>query len=91
MAQSDRAHVLTTVSRMIAEVLGDELLEEVTAASSFKDELEFQSIEFVALAELVQDEYEDIDFVSWLEGMGEQQMLQLTVGDLTDFVVGAAD
>ena len=69
---------------MITEVLGDELLEDVTAASSFKDDLEFQSIEFVALAEMVQDEYEDIDFVAWIEGMEEEQMFKPTVGDLTE-------
>jgi acyl carrier protein len=64
-------------------------LDPIEAATSFKDELGFDSIQFIALAELVQDRYDDVNFVTWLQGKDLTQIVALRVGDVADFVVAS--
>lgn len=80
--------VLATVSELIEEVLGDELiLDEITMETSFSDDLELESIEFVALSERLQEHYGDrVDFVAWLSDMELPQIIGLTVGELVDHI-----
>ena len=80
---------LTVVTGLLKEVLGDEWDDDVaiTAETSFADDLELESIEFVALAEKLQDHYgEQTDFVGWISGLDLDGILGLTVGDLVRFV-----
>ena len=81
--------VVDTLAGMIHEVLAEEDLG-IEAATSFKDDLAFKSIEFIALAELIQEKYADLDFVTWLSGMDMPQILTLRVGDVADFIVAAS-
>jgi acyl carrier protein len=75
---------------MVTEVMGDHgPLDPIEAATSFKDELGFDSIQFIALAELVQDRYDDVNFVTWLQGKDLTQIVALRVGDVADFVVAS--
>lgn len=74
---------------MVTEVLSEEPLDPIAAETSFKDELGFDSIQFVALAELIQQRYDEIDFVPWLQGMDITQIVKLRVGDVADFVVAS--
>jgi acyl carrier protein len=80
--------VLATVSELIEEVLGDELiLDEITMETSFSDDLELESIEFVALSERLQEHYGDrVDFVAWLSDMELPQIIGLTVGELVEHI-----
>ncbi|MFN7972741.1 MAG: phosphopantetheine-binding protein [Acidobacteriota bacterium] len=78
-----------TVARLIREVMGDELLyeDEIAMDTSFSQDLELESIEFVALAERIQAHYgSHIDFVGWLSGMELDQIIALRVGDLVAFI-----
>jgi acyl carrier protein len=83
---NDKAEVVQALVTMIAEVLGEDEFG-IEADTSFKDGLGFQSIQFVALAELIQERWDDLDFVSWLQGMQMPQILALRVGDVADFIV----
>jgi len=86
---NDRSSVLETVTRFITEVVGDELdLDEpITLATSFNRDLELESIEFVALAEVLQTHYGDgIDFVGWLSNKELDEIIALTVGDLVELI-----
>ena len=49
------ADILRTVERLVLEVAGDELLltGPMTMTTSFNSDLELESIEFVALAEVL--------------------------------------
>jgi len=87
-APRSKPEVLQTLIDMITDVLGEDL--GVEAGTSFRDELGFQSIQFVALAELVQERYDDVDFVSWLSEKEISEILALRVGDVTDFIVASA-
>ncbi len=81
---------METVSGFIIEVVGDELELEgpITEQTSFNKDLELESIEFVALAEMLQDHYgEELNFVDWLSDKELDEIISLTVGNLVEFVI----
>lgn len=91
-ASHDPSTILATVERLVTEVAGDEILlaGPLTLATSFNGDLELESIEFVALAEKLQQHYGDrVDFVGWISTKELDQIIALTVGDLVDFIVRA--
>lgn len=80
---------LKTVAELVREVIGEEWANDVdiTVGTSFSDDLELESIEFVALAELLQERYgAQVDFVGWLSGLELDQIIGLKVGDLVGFI-----
>jgi acyl carrier protein len=92
-AERNAAEVLAEVTEMITEVIGvDELVGlEIGLETSFQEDLEVESIEFVVLSERLMARYgEDVDFVGWMAGMELDEIIALTVGDLVAFVVGPA-
>jgi acyl carrier protein len=81
--------ILATVTRLLIEVVGDDftLVGPITLATSFNRDLELESIEFVALAELLQAHYgARVDFVGWISGKELDQIIALTVGDLVELI-----
>jgi acyl carrier protein len=84
----DKETVLRTVSEMIEAVLGEDmLLDEITMETLFSDDLELESIEFVALSERLEEGYGDrVDFVSWLAEMELPEIIGLSVGELVDYI-----
>ena len=86
-----REAILEAVAQMIGEVVGADWAQEVhiTARTSFQDDLELESIEFVALAERMEARYgRQVDFSGWLGGMELDQIIALRVGDVVDHVLG---
>lgn len=84
--------VLTDLERILVEVVGDDLLldEPLHMDTSFNDDLQLESIEFVALAEMLLTEYgERVDFVNWMAGMELDQVVALTAGQVVEFVVSS--
>lgn len=82
--------VLDTVARLLREVIGEDWVDEVEIGpgTSFSEDLELESIEFVALAEQLQAVYGDrVDFVGWLSSMELDEIIGLRVGQLVDHVV----
>jgi acyl carrier protein len=93
-ATAQREDVLRTVSRLLRDVMGesDDLGAPITLETSFNADLELESIEFVALAERLQQEYgAGVDFAGWLSNMELDEILALRVGDLVELIAGAAD
>jgi acyl carrier protein len=84
-----KSEVMDGLIAMITEVLLDGLLDPIEPETSFKDDLGFDSIQFIALAELIQDRHPDVNFVPWLQGMDISQIMALRVGDVADFVVAS--
>ncbi len=81
---------LERLAGFIREVIGEEWADdiEIVTETSFNNDLELESIEFVALAEKLQEHYgKRVDFVGWLSGKDINEIIQLTVGDLTEFIV----
>ena len=84
---------------MIVEVIGEDYVSEteIELDTSFYEDLEIESIEFVALGEALEDAYGDrVDFPAWIATMEVDEIIAMTVGRLVDHVVdqlraGAAD
>jgi len=85
----NRDDILQTVERLVLEIAGDELLlaGPITMDTSFNGDLELESIEFVALAEKLQEHYgQSVDFVGWISKKELDQIISLTVGELVEFI-----
>jgi len=81
--------VLATVTELLAEVLADDWdpSDSIDETTSFNEDLELESIEFVALAELLERRYAGrVDFVTWLSEKPLDAIIGLTVGDLVGFI-----
>jgi acyl carrier protein len=82
--------VLETISEIIRSVMGDEFTygDAITLNTSFADELELESLEFVALAEELEARYgSQVDFGEWLSTMELDQIIGLKVGDVVAFII----
>ena len=80
---------LTTVAGLIHEVIGEDwdLEEEITLETTFSDDLELESIEFVSLAEKMQATFgEEVNFVRWLSEKELDEVIDLKVGDVVGFI-----
>jgi acyl carrier protein len=86
------ADVLDVVRDMLVDVIGSEYLIDLTLEldTSFDQDLELESLEFVALAERLLQHYGgQVDFVAWLATMELDEIIGLTVGDLVAFIVAS--
>ncbi len=76
------AAVLAELEKILTEVIGDDLLLDgpLTMETSFDQDLQLESIEFVALAEQLLETYgEQVDFVAWMAEMELDEIIALTV------------
>jgi acyl carrier protein len=88
-ATNGHGEILRTVEQLLVEVVGDEiaLTGPIGMETSFNADLELESIEFVALAEKLQQHYgARVDFVGWISKKELDQIIQLTVGELVEFI-----
>lgn len=86
--------VLADLEQILIDVIGEDLLLDgpLTMATSFDQDLQLESIEFVALSEKLLETYgEQVDFVGWLAEMELDDIIALTVGQLVDFVASNAN
>jgi acyl carrier protein len=61
---------------------------DIDLDTSFNADLEVESIEFVALSEVLRERYGDeVDFVAWIADMEVDEIIALTVGELVAFIV----
>ena len=82
--------VLTEVAQIIREVMGTdaEISGEIGMKTMFSADLELESVEFVVLAEKVQQKYGTRNnLIQWFSGKELDEMINLTVGDLVSFIV----
>ncbi len=89
MNETTTSDVLEDVARIIREVIGEEWAEDVPIGreTSFAQDLELESIEFVALAERLTAKYgRSVDFAGWLATMELKQILALRVGQLVELI-----
>ncbi|MFD8794748.1 acyl carrier protein [Streptomyces vinaceus] len=81
--------ILAEITGMLVEILGDEFLiaEEVTMSTSFNEDLALESIEFVALAELLYERYgSEVDLMGFLAEKDMEAILAMSVGDLVTHI-----
>jgi acyl carrier protein len=81
--------IVDTIAGMVREVIGEDyaLDMDIGPDSSFSTDIEIESIEFVALGELLQQRYgEKIDLVGWFGELELDQIIDLRVGELAEFI-----
>lgn len=77
--------ILDGVASDLRTVLAEDWAAEVQISmeTSFSDDLEIESVEMVALSELLQARYgESIDLAGWLADKDLDELMVLKVGDL---------
>ncbi len=82
---------VATLAALLREVVGDELdlMGPIDAGTCFSSDLELESIEFVALAEKLQERYgAEVDFASWLAGKDLDAIVALRISDVAEFIDG---
>lgn len=88
---ADEESVLADLTGMLARLLEDEYgLDdvEIGMATTFNRDLELESIDLVTLAGLLQERYgERVNFAEFLAGMDFDEIIELTVGRLVEYVV----
>ena len=80
---------LEDVARMVREVIAEDWALDVpiTMETSFADDLELESIEFVALAEKLKLTYgKRVDFAAWLATMELKEIIGLRAGTLVEYI-----
>jgi acyl carrier protein len=85
----DTSQLLDHLREDLAEVMGDDVLlaVEITPDTRFDDDLALESIEFVALGEILRERYgERVDFAAFIAGMELDEIMSLTVGVLLAYI-----
>ena len=84
----DEQALLAEVRRMILEVREEEEGEvEVELSSEFQRDLELESIELIALGDLLRARYgQDLDVSGWLTQLTLDDLATLKVGDLVSWL-----
>jgi acyl carrier protein len=73
----------------IREAIAEDWVQDfdIDRDTSFNDDLEIESIEFVAIAENLQKKFSGrVNVIAWLSEKNIDELIALTVGDLVDFV-----
>jgi acyl carrier protein len=81
--------VLGEVVDMLVEVVGEDFLldVEISRDTTFSDDLALESIEFVALAEKVQERYGGrVDFAAFVADMDITEIMTMKVGTLVAYI-----
>ena len=80
--------VLKQVHLILAEVMDEDPQDiEVELTTSFQNDLELESIEMVALGDALRTHYGDhLNFASWLTQFSLEDILELKVGDLVEWI-----
>jgi acyl carrier protein len=85
----DTSQLLDHLRDDLAEVMGDDVLlaVDITPDTRLDDDLALESIEFVALGEILRERYGDrVDFAAFIAGMELDEIMSLTVGRLLAYI-----
>ena len=79
---------LPQVVAAIREAIAEDWVNdfEIDRDTSFNDDLEIESIEFVAIADLLQKKFGDLQLIDWLSKRDINELIALTVGDVVAFI-----
>jgi len=84
--------ILAVVTDKIRSTVNEDWIQDfdIGPETRFNDDLELESIEFVKIADAIQAHFGTrLDIVGWLSGKSIQELIGLSVGDLTGFIAGA--
>lgn len=84
--------VLAVVTQQIRSTINEDWITdfEIGPETRFNDDLELESIEFVKIADAIQNHYgSQLAIIAWLSGKSIHELIGLSVGDLTGYIAGA--
>lgn len=84
--------VLALVIEKIRSTINEDWIRdfEIDGSTRFNDDLEIESIEFIKIANAIQQHYgARLDVAGWLSGKGIHELIALSVGDLSCYVAAA--
>ncbi|WP_288884188.1 acyl carrier protein [Pedobacter panaciterrae] len=88
-AKLNSNEIFDLMKQFITEVIGEEFVEEmdITMESSFTKDLEMDSIEIVSFSEKIKAHFgEQIDFTGWLSNMDLDQLINLNLGTIVNYI-----
>jgi acyl carrier protein len=86
--------VRATVETAIRDVVGEMYYEEcqVGLDSTFAEDIQLESMEVMEIAERLIERYEGkVDFVAWFADFELDDLIDLTVGRVIDFIVASVE
>lgn len=81
--------ILEVLTGFIHKVIGEDYIDDIDIDrdTTFADDLEMESIEIVEFAEMIRDYYgERVDFAQWISGMELDDIIELTIGEVGDYI-----
>lgn len=90
---SAESPVLDVIRTMIGEIVGEEYLLdlEIGMETSFEDDLELESIEFVKLGAKLTEHYGgNVDFAAFLADKDLDEIIEMRVGEVVAYIVSAS-
>lgn len=91
-SMTENDSVLALVIDKIRSTINEDWIQdiEIDRSTRFNDDLEIESIEFIKIANAIQQHYgARLDVAGWLSGKGIHELIALSVGDLTSYVAAA--
>ncbi|WP_326553134.1 acyl carrier protein [Micromonospora sp. NBC_01813] len=90
---ADHDTILAEISQMLRAVLpGIDPDEEITVDTSFRDDLEMESIDVISLAGRLQARYgESVNFAQYVAALDVESLRGLRVGELTEHIATSLD
>lgn len=89
LAPAGEQRVLTTVTELLSAVIGPEYAAtvEIHMDTSFNEDLELESIEFVALSAKLREHYgSSVNFAAFLADKEVAEVVELTIGHLVRYI-----
>ena len=86
----EKEEVFANLKQFVTDIIGEDIVEEldVNPQSVFTKDLEMDSIEIVSFAEKVRVKYGDsVNFELWLSSMELEQLMNLSLGSVVNFIV----
>ena len=83
------AAIIQEISTVIRECVAEDWIREfeIGADTSFNDDLELESIEFVTIAAGLQQHFgEQVDLIGWLATKTFDELIALRVGNVAEYV-----
>jgi acyl carrier protein len=81
--------IIRDITAVIREAVAEDWIQEfeIGANTSFNDDLDLESIEFVTIAAGLQQYFgEQIDLIGWLSTKSFDDLITLRVGNIAEFV-----
>jgi len=84
-----RSTLFDQLKSFLEEVIGGDFIDEyeINPESTFTTDLEMESIELVEFSEKLKNSFgEDIGFAAWMSNLELEQLVNLTINDVLDYL-----